>query len=137
MTCIRLYLQLPANLNIKIYSNPDSDIGNASNYYDAYAINPYWILDHTRDNYTKDVVLSQLKLKIDPTDWFSASYQISNNFGIYQERITKQEVDFTPYGIHDYLVQVTTSQVSPLVNHWVQCMIYMHLVMVPAVVITV
>ena len=95
-------LQLPANLPIKNYSNPDSDIGNASNYYDAYAINPYWILDHTRDNYTKDVVLSQLKLKIDPTDWFSASYQVSNNFGIYQERLTKQEVDFTPYGIHDY-----------------------------------
>ncbi len=95
-------LQLPANLNIKNYSNPDSDIANASNYYDAYAINPYWIIQHARNNYTRDVVLSQLKLKVDPTDWLSASYQLSNNFGIYQERITKQEVDFTDYGISDY-----------------------------------
>jgi TonB-linked SusC/RagA family outer membrane protein len=94
-------LQWPAFLPIKNYSNPDSDIANASNFYDAYAINPYWILDHTRDNYTKDVLLSQVKLRLDPTEWLSASYQIANNFGVYNERETKQEVDFTAYGISD------------------------------------
>ncbi|MBS1526944.1 MAG: SusC/RagA family TonB-linked outer membrane protein [Bacteroidetes bacterium] len=95
-------LQWPAFLPIKNYSNSNSDIANASNFYDAYAINPYWILQHTRDNYERDVVLSQLKLQLDPTDWLTASYQVSNNFGIYQERITKDEVDFTPYGLSDY-----------------------------------
>ena len=95
-------LQWPAFLPIKNYSNSNSDIANASNFYDAYAINPYWILQHTRDNYQRDVVLSNIKLQLDPTDWLTASYQISNNFGIYQERITKDEVDFTPYGIADY-----------------------------------
>ena len=95
-------LQWPAFLDIKKYSDPDSEIGNASNFYDAYAINPYWIIKHTRDNYTRDQVLSQLKLKLEPTDWLSASYQVSNNFGIFRERLTKQEVDFTPYGISDY-----------------------------------
>jgi TonB-linked SusC/RagA family outer membrane protein len=95
-------LQWPAFLDIKKYSDPDSDIGNASNFYDAYAINPYWIIKHTRDNYTRDQVLSQLKLKLEPTDWLSASYQVSNNFGVYRERMTKQEVDFTDYGISDY-----------------------------------
>jgi hypothetical protein len=94
-------LQWPAFLNIKNYSDSNSDIGNASNFYDAYAINPYWILQHTRDNYSRDVVLSQVKLQLDPTDWLTASYQVSNNFGIYQERITKDEVDFTPYAISD------------------------------------
>lgn len=95
-------LQWPAFLPIKNYSDPDSDIANASNFYDAYAINPYWIIDHTRDEYQRDVVLSQLKLKLEPTSWLTASYQLSNNFGIYQDRVTKQEVDFTPYGISDY-----------------------------------
>ena len=95
-------LQWPANLPIKNYSDPNSDIGNASNFYDAYAINPYWTVDNARDNYERDQVLSQLKLKVDPTKWLSASYQISNNFGIFQDRETKQEVDFTPYSISDY-----------------------------------
>ena len=96
-------LQLPAFLNIKAYQNPDSDIANPSNFYDAYAINPYWTIKHSRRNYTRDVLLSQLKLKIEPTNWFSASYQISNNFGIYQERDTNQEVDFSAYSIGDPL----------------------------------
>jgi len=95
-------LQLPAFLDIKKYSDSNSDIGNASNYYDAYAINPYWILQHTRDKYTRDVLLSQLKLKLEPTNWLAVSYQLSNNFGTYNERITKDEVDFTPYGASDY-----------------------------------
>ena len=95
-------LQWPANLNIKNYSDPSSDIGNPSNFYDAYAINPYWTVDNARDNYERDQILSQLKLKLDPTKWLSASYQLSNNFGIYQDRETKQEVDFTAYGISDY-----------------------------------
>ncbi|MGZ3810449.1 MAG: SusC/RagA family TonB-linked outer membrane protein, partial [Mucilaginibacter sp.] len=96
-------LQLPAFLNIAAYKNPDSDVANPSNFYDAYAINPYWTIKHSRRNYSRDVVLSQLKLKVEPTNWFSASYQISNNFGIYQERDTNQEVDFSAYSIHDPL----------------------------------
>jgi len=95
-------LQWPAFLPIKNYSNPDSDIANVSNFYDAYAINPYWILNHARDNYTRDQVLSQVKLQVDPLDWLTASYQISNNFGVFNERMTKQEADFTQYGINDY-----------------------------------
>jgi len=95
-------LQWPAFLNIKNYSDPDSDIANPSNFYDAYAINPYWILKHARDNYVRDQILSQIKLKLEPTDWLSASYQISDNFGNFRDRITKQEVDFTPYGIADF-----------------------------------
>ncbi|MGZ3776549.1 MAG: hypothetical protein ACXVI9_02895, partial [Mucilaginibacter sp.] len=50
----------------------------------------------------RDQVLSQIKLQVDPLDWLTASYQISNNFGIFNERMTKQEADFTAYGISDY-----------------------------------
>ncbi len=94
-------LQWPADIPVKNYSNSNGDLGNVNNFWDAYAINPYWIIQHTRDNYERDVVLSQIKLKLDPTDWLSASYQISSNFGIYQERLTKDEADFSPYGQSD------------------------------------
>ncbi|CAN5425832.1 SusC/RagA family TonB-linked outer membrane protein [soil metagenome] len=95
-------LQLPAFIDIKKYQDPDGFYGNPSDYYDAYAINPYWVIKHSRRDIHKDVLLSQLKLKVEPTKWFSASYQISDNFGIYRERDIKQEVDFTPYAISDY-----------------------------------
>jgi TonB-linked SusC/RagA family outer membrane protein len=96
-------LELPAFLDIKKYKDPDGFYGNPSDFYDAYAINPYWVIKHSRREYHKDVLLSQLKLKIEPTKWFSASYQISDNFGIYNERDTKQQVDFTAYAISDPL----------------------------------
>jgi outer membrane receptor protein involved in Fe transport len=95
-------LQLPAFLDIKKYQDPDGFYGNPNDFYDAYAINPYWVIKHSRRNEQRDVLLSQLKLKLEPTNWFDISYQISDNFGISQERDTKQEVDFTPYAISDY-----------------------------------
>jgi TonB-linked SusC/RagA family outer membrane protein len=95
-------LQLPAFYNIKAYQNPDSQVGNANNFPDVYAINPYWIVDHTRREIQKDVLLSTINLKLTPTKWFDVSYRISDNFGIYQERLTKQQVDFSRYAISDY-----------------------------------
>jgi len=96
-------LQLPAMLDIKKYEDPDSDIGNPSNFYDAYAVNPYWIIKHTRHNTTRDILLSNVNFKLDPTKWLSASYRISNNYGVAQERQTQQEVDFSAYSITDPL----------------------------------
>ncbi|MFI5136232.1 MAG: SusC/RagA family TonB-linked outer membrane protein [Sphingobacteriales bacterium] len=95
-------LQLPAFYNIKQFQNPDGFYGNPNDFPDAYAINPYWVIDHSRRDISRDVLLSQLKLKVEPTKWLDASYQISDNFGINQERDIKQEVDFTPYAISDY-----------------------------------
>jgi len=94
-------LQLPAFYNIKEFQDPNSDIGNPSNYPDAYAINPYWIVDEARRDEQRDVLLGQLKLAVDPTKWLNISYHVSDNFGIDQERYTKAEVDFTPYSISD------------------------------------
>ena len=98
-------MQLPADLNIKAFSDPNgaNSIGNPSNFYDSYAINPYWIVDDARNNYTKDVFLLNLKVGLAPTNWLDVSYQASDNFGIYQDRYTTQEVDFTPYAVSDPL----------------------------------
>jgi hypothetical protein len=94
-------LQLPAFYNIKEFQDPNSDIGNPSNYPDAYAINPYWIVDEARRDEQRDVLLGQIKLAVDPTKWLNLSYHFSDNFGIDQERYTKAEVDFTPYSVSD------------------------------------
>jgi len=92
-------LQLPAFYNIKSFSNPNADNANPSNYPDAYAINPYWIIDNARRNINRDVILASVKFTLDPTKWLTASYHISDNFGIDQERYTKSEVDFSPYSV--------------------------------------
>jgi TonB-linked SusC/RagA family outer membrane protein len=92
-------LQLPAFYNIKSFENPNADNANPSNYPDAYAINPYWIINNARRNIDRDVLLASLKLGLDVTKWLTVSYHISDNFGIDQERYTKAEVDFSPYSV--------------------------------------
>ncbi len=96
-------LQLPANLDLTPYKDPDSFYGNPSNYWNDYAVNPYWIVKHTRITTDRDVVLSNLNLKLDPLKWLSVSYRLSNNWGVAQRRSIAQEVDFTPYSISDPL----------------------------------
>ena len=96
-------LQLPAFLNIKAYQDPTSDIANVNNYYSAYSINPYWIIDNARRNVSRDVLLSTVNLKLTPTKWLDVSYRISDNFGIDQEKLTRSEVDFSDYALGDPL----------------------------------
>ncbi len=96
-------LQLPADLNLSTIKNPNTSLyGNPNDFYDAYAINPYWTIDNSRRDINKDILLSQMKLKLEPTKWLDVSYQISDNFGINQERDTQAEVDFSAYGLSDY-----------------------------------
>ena len=96
-------LQLPAFYNIKAFENPNSGIGSPSNYPDAYAINPYWIVDNSRRNEQRDVLLGQVKLALDPTKWLTLSYGISDNLGVDQEQYTKSQVNFSPYSVSDPL----------------------------------
>jgi TonB-linked SusC/RagA family outer membrane protein len=95
-------LQLPAFYNLSSYKDPNSDQGNVNNFPDAYAINPYWIIDNARRNISRDVLLSTVNLKLSPTKWLDASYRISDNYGVEQERFTKAEADFSQYAIDDY-----------------------------------
>jgi TonB-linked SusC/RagA family outer membrane protein len=96
-------LQLPAFYNLKSFQNPAADNANPSNYPDAYAINPYWIINNARRNEERDVLLAGVKLSADPTKWLTVSYHVSDNFGIDQERYTKSEVDFSAYSVNDPL----------------------------------
>ena len=95
-------IQWPANLDIKQFRNSNTGtFSNPSDFYDAYAINPYWIVDNSRINNTKDVFLSSLKLSLTPTKWLDLGYHVADNYGINQLKYTRSEVDFTPYSTSD------------------------------------
>ncbi|MFI5159888.1 MAG: SusC/RagA family TonB-linked outer membrane protein [Sphingobacteriales bacterium] len=96
-------LQLPANLNLAAFKDPAGEFGNPNNYYDDYAVNPYWIVNNARVNTDRDQILSNVNFRLEPTKWLSASYRISNNWGVAQRRATSEEVDFSPYAISDPL----------------------------------
>ena len=95
--------QFPANLNIKDFRDPKSTFANPSNFYDAYAINPYWDVYNDRINTTKNVILGNISLSLTPTKWMDVNYRLSDNFGYYDQKTTEAEVDFSAYSISDPL----------------------------------
>ncbi|MBD1363642.1 SusC/RagA family TonB-linked outer membrane protein [Mucilaginibacter sp. ZT4R22] len=95
-------LQWPAFLDIKQFQNSTTGtFSNPSDFYDAYAINPYWITDNARSNRQKDVFLSNLKMTLSPTKWLDVQYNVSQNFGNYQQRNTAAQVAFSEYSVND------------------------------------
>jgi TonB-linked SusC/RagA family outer membrane protein len=95
--------QFPANLNIKDFQDPSSTFANPSDFYDSYEVNPYWAVQNSRVNTTKNVFSGNLNLSLTPTKWFDLTYKLADNFGYYEQRQTRAQVNFTAYAASDPL----------------------------------
>ena len=96
-------IQTPAFVDLKQFRDSEGKFGNPSDFYSAYHVNPYWQIDNSRISQKRDVILGNINLNLKPTKWFDATYRVSNNYGVYQRRDTKKEVNFTQYAIDDPL----------------------------------
>jgi TonB-linked SusC/RagA family outer membrane protein len=90
-----------AFIDLNQIKDPSGKYGNPNDFYSAYSINPYWNIKNSRINQKRDVFMGNLNLSIKPTDWFDASYRISQNFGVNTQKATRQEVVFSPYALSD------------------------------------
>jgi len=100
-----LLLQIPANIPLSYFkdSSNTSLYGNTSDFYDAYATNPYWNVANSRSITTRNVLLANVNLTLSPTKYLDINYKLTDNIGFYDNRTTKAEVDFTPYSVKDPL----------------------------------
>jgi len=98
-----LLLQIPSNIPLSYFKDPTSTFGNPSDFYDAYATNPYWNIYNSRQYTTRNVFLGNVNLTLSPTKYLDINYKLTDNFGFYEARQTKAEVDFTKYSINDPL----------------------------------
>lgn len=95
-------IQWPGFLNIQDFKNSTTGtFSNPSDFFDAYAINPWWIVQNSRINYSRDIFNGNINFKLTPSKWFDATYRISETFGIQQQQTTRAAVNFTSYGISD------------------------------------
>nr|MBC7612507.1 SusC/RagA family TonB-linked outer membrane protein [Pseudopedobacter sp.] len=96
-------LQVPANIDIRSLKDPFGKFTNPNDYFSGYSINPYWVTSQSRINNRRDVLLANASANYAPTKWFDATYRISQNYGIYQQKRTQSEVIFSQYAINDPL----------------------------------
>jgi len=92
-------LQFPANLNIKSFQNVNDPTSFASenNYFSAYSWNPYWALEDSRNNISRDQVQGFINAILSPTKWLDISYRVDDNFGVYRNKFTRDAITWSAY----------------------------------------
>jgi len=84
----------PLQMLKDVANNPFAD---QNGYFNAYGINPYWIVNNSRTNSRSDVFNGNFNAILKPTKWMDASYRLAYNGGTYQSQYDKAEVDFSSY----------------------------------------
>jgi len=80
-----------------IVNNPFAD---QNGFFNAYGINPYWIVNNSRTNSRSDVFNGSVNAILRPTKWMDATYRLAYNGGTYQSQYTRAETDFSQYALN-------------------------------------
>lgn len=89
----------PSWAPLENYKNIDSKYGDVNGFFNAYGINPYWIINNNRTITRTDVFTGSFNATVKPTKWFDASYRLADNAGTAQVQRTQAEVDFSQAGL--------------------------------------
>lgn len=94
-------LNTPSWVPLTNFKDINAPFGDVNTYFNSYGVNPYWILNNSRYNTTSNAFNGSINGTLTPTDWFNASYRLSNNSGTANQQYTRSQVNFSPYAISD------------------------------------
>lgn len=72
-----------------------------SDYYNAYYPNPYWQINHARDDSKSDFVTGDLALSLQPLSWLNLTYRANITTSSQNYYNHRDGVTFTPYSQTD------------------------------------
>ena len=73
-------LQTPSNVPLLDYKDwRNSKWGQFSNYYNEYAVNPYWVIGNVRQKGREDDLIGNLDVNYKVFDWLNATARLSTN----------------------------------------------------------
>lgn len=94
-------LNTPSWVPLTNYKDPSAPFSDVNTYYNSYAVNPYWIVDNSRYNTASNAFNGNVNGTLTPTDWFNASYRLSNNSGTANQQFTRAQANYSAYAISD------------------------------------
>jgi len=94
-------LNVGANIPLTSFSNPNGQYSNINSYYNAYATNPYWTVDNSRENTVNYVWLANMNLSYKITPWLSWSDRVGMTEKNVTQKYTRPQVNFAPWAIAD------------------------------------
>jgi len=94
-----LVLQTASNVPLLSYKDLNSKYGNFSNYYNEYAVNPYWLIANIRSKQRQDDILGNLMMSYKFLPWLSANARVSTSLGFSSETSTNNPVVVSDWAV--------------------------------------
>lgn len=93
-----LVMQTPSNIPLLSYKDWRNDkFSQFSNYYNEYAVNPYWVIGNIRQKGRNDDLIGNLDVSFKITDWLKASARISTNLAFSNFKNSTADVKVTQW----------------------------------------
>ena len=106
---------LPTFIPFTSYSNTNALWGDASTYYAAYAINPYWYINNSRTDSKTNYLVGSLDMTLKPTSWVSLDYQVGVNNYYNNTFYTQAALSYNTYAwfMHNNTVSSNVATQNP------------------------
>ncbi|MEP6950200.1 MAG: SusC/RagA family TonB-linked outer membrane protein [Ginsengibacter sp.] len=84
--------QVANNVPLLDYKDQNSKYGQFSNYFNEFAVNPYWLIDNIRQKTRQDDILGNIQLDYQLVPWLKASARLSTNLSFIGQTNTNAPV---------------------------------------------
>ncbi|RYY65801.1 MAG: SusC/RagA family TonB-linked outer membrane protein, partial [Chitinophagaceae bacterium] len=91
-------LQTPSNVPLNDYKDwQNNKFAQYSNYYNGYAINPYWGIDNVRTKGRSDDIMGNINLGYQIVPWLKANVRVGTNLDFYSNKSTTAPIFVTDF----------------------------------------
>lgn len=95
-----LVMQVPSNVPLLSYKDwRNSKYAQYSNYFNEYALNPYWVTGNIRQHGREDDFIGSLDLSYQFFPWLKATARVSTNLAFTQYQNTTSPVEVTQWAL--------------------------------------
>ncbi len=89
--------QVANNIPLLSYKDLNSKYGQYSNYYNEFALNPYWLIKNIRSKGREDDILGNIAVNYQLFPWLKATARISSNLSFTNESNTNAPILVTDW----------------------------------------
>ena len=91
-------LNTPAEIDLTNYKDIVNDkFANPNGYYNAYYMNPYWVIAHSRYKTVANNLLGSMLVMLSPASWIDISYRTGLTYTGSQNTYFRDPLDYNDY----------------------------------------
>ncbi len=94
-----LVLQTPSNVPLLDYKDLNSKYGQFSNYYNEFAVNPYWLIKNIRTKTRTDDIIGNVTANYQFAPWLKGTVRLSSNLTFNNSKSTNAPVVVSDWAV--------------------------------------